>query len=110
PFTGGKRKVIIPKCVVYLWHADLQNLADAHGMSSNGVEIPPGELRQMLARANIIPVVLGGNSQVLDMGRRMRYHQGPIREAILARDRGCIVPDCTAPPDQVEMDHYLQAE
>ncbi|HCH46961.1 MAG TPA: HNH endonuclease [Glutamicibacter sp.] len=109
PFTGGKRKVIIPKCVVYLWHADLQNLADAHGMSANGVDIPPGELRQMLARANIIPVVLGGNSQVLDMGRRMRYHQGPIREAILARDRGCIVPDCTAPRDQVEMDHYLKA-
>ncbi|WP_417363746.1 hypothetical protein [Glutamicibacter arilaitensis] len=109
PFTGGKRKVIIPKCVVYLWHADLQNLANGHGMSANGVDIPPGELRQMLARANIIPVVLGGNSQVLDMGRRMRYHQGPIREAILARDRGCIVPDCTAPPDQVEMDHYLKA-
>ncbi|KWR72522.1 hypothetical protein RN04_06760 [Arthrobacter sp. W1] len=108
PFTGGKRKVVTPKFVVYLWLADLQNLADAHGMTANGVDIPPGELRRQLARANIIPIVLGGNSQVLDMGRKMRYHKGAIREAIMARDRGCIVPDCTAPPDQVETDHYLK--
>lgn len=95
--------------MVYLWLADLQNLADAHGMTANGVDIPPGQLRQLLARANIIPIVLGGNSQVLDMGRKMRYHKGAIREAIMARDRGCIVPDCTAPPDQVETDHYLKS-
>ncbi|MEG1443279.1 hypothetical protein [Glutamicibacter sp.] len=106
PFAGGDRKVVIPKFVVYLWLADLQNLADAHGMTANGIDIPPGELRQLLARANIIPMVLGGNSQVLDMGRKMRYHKGRIREAIMARDRGCIVPDCTAPPDHVETDHY----
>ncbi|MGH3652659.1 hypothetical protein [Glutamicibacter sp.] len=106
PFAGGKRKVVVPKFVVYLWLADLQNLADAHGMTANGVDIPPGELRQLLAKANIIPMVLGGNSQVLDMGRKMRYHKGQIREAIMARDRGCIVPDCTAPPDHVETDHY----
>lgn len=106
PYVGGKRKVVVPKFVVYLWLADLQNLADAHGMTANGVDIPPGELRQLLAKADIIPLVLGGNSQPLDMGRKMRYHKGPIREAIMARDRGCIVPDCTAPPDQVETDHY----
>lgn len=106
PYTGGTRKVVVPKCYVYLWLADLQNLAEAHGMTSDGVDIPPGELRRLLAAAEIIPLVLGGNSQVLDMGRKMRYHQGPIREAIMARDRGCIVPDCTAPADHVETDHY----
>lgn len=106
PFVGGKRKVVVPKFIVYIWLADLQNLAEAHGMTANGVKIPPGELRQLLVKADIIPLVLGGNSQPLDMGRKMRYHQGPIREAILARDRGCIVPGCTVPPDQVETDHY----
>ncbi|WP_181147952.1 DUF222 domain-containing protein [Arthrobacter sp. MYb213] len=107
--TGGKFKPVIPRIFVYMWLSDLQNLAEAHGVTSNGVNLPPGELRRTLADANIIPVVLGGNSQPLDLGRSRRYHEGYVRAAVLARDRGCIVPDCTTPPDHVEIDHYQRA-
>jgi len=104
--TSGKCKVVVPKVLVYMWLSDLQNLAEAHGVSAHGVEIPPGELRRLLAHAGIIPLVLGSNSQPLDMGRSQRFHKGAIRMAIMARDRGCIVPDCTTPPDKTETDHY----
>jgi len=104
--TPGKQKNIVPKVLVYMWLSDLQNLAEAHGVSAHGVDIPPGELRRLLAHAGIIPLVLGSNSQPLDMGRSQRFHKGAIRTAIMARDRGCIVPDCTTPPENTEVDHY----
>ncbi|WP_404291456.1 HNH endonuclease signature motif containing protein [Glutamicibacter arilaitensis] len=106
PAVGGKSHPVIPRFFVYMWLSDLQNLGRAHGITSNGVQLPPGELRRALAKANVIPVVLGGNSQPLDMGRSRRYHEGYVRMGVLARDRGCIVPDCTTAPDQVEIDHY----
>lgn len=109
PATGGKFKPVIPRIFVYMWLSDLQNLAEAHAVTSNGVDLPPGELRRTLANAKIIPVVLGGNSQPLDLGRSRRYHEGYVRAAVLARDRGCIVPDCTTPPDHVEIDHYQRS-
>lgn len=104
--ASGKSKSIVPKVLVYMWLSDLQNLAEAHGVSAHGVDIPPGELRRLLANAGIIPLVLGSSSQPLDMGRSRRFHKGAIRMAIMARDRGCIVPDCTTPPDKTETDHY----
>ncbi|KSU67947.1 hypothetical protein AS038_02320 [Arthrobacter sp. NIO-1057] len=106
PVSGAKRKAIVPKVLVYMWLSDLQNLAEAHGVSAHSVDIPPGELRKLLANAGIIPLVLGSNSQPLDMGRSQRFHKGAIRTAIMARDRGCIVPGCTTPPEKVEVDHY----
>ncbi len=106
PASGAKRKAIVPKVLVYMWLSDLQNLAEAHGVSAHSVDIPPGELRKLLANAGIIPLVLGSNSQPLDMGRSQRFHKGAIRTAIMARDRGCIVPGCTTPPEKVEVDHY----
>ena len=109
PAAGGAIKPVIPRIFVYMWLSDLQNLAVAHAVTSNGVDLPPGELRRTLANANIIPVVLGGNSQPLDLGRSRRYHEGYVRAAVLARDRGCIVPDCTTPPDHIEIDHYQRS-
>ena len=108
PVPGGKVKRVVPKVIVYMWLKDLQDLASAHGMTSNGVDIPPAELRCLLARSRIIPMVLGGNSQPLDVGRSRRFHQGYVRMAVMARDRGCIVPDCTRAPDHSEIDHYEQ--
>lgn len=106
---GGEAKTITPKVVVYLWLKDLQDLARAHGASADSVRIPPGQLRRILAHANIIPIVLGGNCQPVDVGRARRFHDGAIRLAVMARDRGCIVPDCTTSPELVEIDHYKRA-
>ena len=39
-----------------------------------GARISPGAARRMACEAGIIPVVLGGKSEVLDVGRKRRFH------------------------------------
>lgn len=48
--------------------------------------------------AKIIPVVLGGKSETLDVGCAMRTVPLSIRRALVARDRGCAFPGCDRPP------------
>ncbi|MGH3833529.1 MAG: HNH endonuclease signature motif containing protein, partial [Pseudonocardiaceae bacterium] len=46
----------------------------------------------------LIPVVLGGDSEPLDVGRAMRTVPLGIRRALAARDGGCTFPGCDRPP------------
>ncbi|MGI8645269.1 MAG: HNH endonuclease signature motif containing protein, partial [Nocardioides sp.] len=50
-----------------------------------GGRISAGEARRLACRAGIIPAVLGGPSQVLDLGRKTRFHTGPQRIALALR-------------------------
>jgi len=61
--------------------------------------------RRLAAAANIIPVVLGGDSEPLDLGREVRLATEPQRRALELRDRGCIWHGCTAPPGWCEVAH-----
>ncbi|MGI8701468.1 MAG: DUF222 domain-containing protein [Nocardioidaceae bacterium] len=42
----------------------------------------PGTVRRLACDAQIIPIVLGGGSQILDQGRGCRTAQGPLRTAV----------------------------
>ena len=83
----------------------LLGLAKGNGWSANGLEIPVGEIRRRLATDGVIPLALGGQSEVLDVGREMRLANDTIRRAVLARDGGCFYPGCTVPPAHLEMCH-----
>ncbi|MEO5854318.1 MAG: HNH endonuclease signature motif containing protein, partial [Nocardioides sp.] len=48
---------------------------------------------------------LGGASQVLDLGRRRRFHTGSQRIALAIRDRGCTALGCDAPPGLCHAHH-----
>jgi hypothetical protein len=50
-------------------------------------------------------VIFGPQSQVLDVGRAERTFTGPRRAAIIARDKHCRYPTCTAPPALSEGHH-----
>ena len=63
-----------------------------------GDKISAGEARRLACRAGIIPIVLGGESVVLDAGRKRRFHSEPQRIAMGIRDGGCRVAGCDAPP------------
>jgi hypothetical protein len=65
-------------------------------------------MRRMACDAKVIPVVLGGEGQVLDVGRARRLFTGAIRKALIARDRGCAFPACDRPPRWCE-GHHLQS-
>jgi hypothetical protein len=62
-----------------------------------------GTLRRMAADADIIPIVLGGKSEILDLGRSRRLFSKGQRIALVERDGGCAW--CHAPPSYCEAHH-----
>jgi hypothetical protein len=69
--------------------------------------IPASVVRRLAASAEVIPVVLGGESQPLDVGRAMRLATEPQRVALAIRDGGCLWPRCEAPPGWCEVAHIV---
>ncbi|WP_043436796.1 HNH endonuclease, partial [Arthrobacter sp. I3] len=67
--------------------------------------VTAGTVRKIACDADIIPVVLGGEGQILDIGRASRVFPPHIRKAITARDRGCAFPQCTIPAPWCEAHH-----
>ncbi|MDR6638431.1 DUF222 domain-containing protein [Paenarthrobacter nitroguajacolicus] len=67
--------------------------------------IHPNTIRKIACDADIIPVLLGTDSRVLDIGRTTRIFPPHIRKAITARDGGCAFPDCTMPAPWCETHH-----
>src|SRR4051812_6936291 len=53
--------------------------------------------RMLAADAEIIPVVLGSKSQVLDLGTGTRFFTEAQRRVMALRDGGCAGPNCDAP-------------
>ncbi|GAA2757969.1 hypothetical protein GCM10009872_33290 [Actinopolymorpha rutila] len=55
-------------------------------------------IRRMACDANIIPVVLGGNGEVLDVGMADRFFTEAQRRALAIRDGShCHFPSCQVP-------------
>ncbi|MFD7155789.1 DUF222 domain-containing protein [Kribbella sp. NPDC059898] len=77
--------------------------AHATGQTVYGDDLSAGTVRRLACDANVIPLVLGSNSQPLDVGRSERLVTRHIRHALVARDRGCVV--CAAPPVMCDAHH-----
>ena len=60
----------------------------------DGGQLSPTTARRLACDAGILPAVLGSHGQVLDLGRQRRLFTGPIRRALVLRDRGCAFPSC----------------
>lgn len=69
--------------------------------------VDPTMIRQLACEADLIPVVLGGRGEVLDVGRSQRLFSRRLRQAITARDGGCAAPDCPIPAPWCEA-HHIQ--
>jgi hypothetical protein len=54
-----------------------------------------------------LPPPLRGASQILDVGRSSRTATAPIRKALAARDKGCVMPGCDRPPSRCEAHHKI---
>lgn len=71
----------------------------------SGERVPAGVLRGWLCDAELLPVVLGGESEVLDLGRARRFATPAQRVALTVRDRGCVFPGCDAPAHMCAAHH-----
>jgi hypothetical protein len=62
-------------------------------------------VRKIACDADIIPVLLGSEGRILDIGRTTRIFPPHIRKALTARDQGCAFPNCTIPAPWCETHH-----
>jgi len=91
PATGG----VSATMTITLDHHTLTGDLEKAGVLDAGGRISPGMARRLACEAGIIPVVLGGESQVLDVGRKSRLFTQTQRIAVLHRQRGmCAAEGC----------------
>ncbi|MDQ0821645.1 hypothetical protein QFZ69_002524 [Arthrobacter sp. V1I7] len=67
--------------------------------------VTPSTARKIACDADIIPVLLGGEGRILDIGRTSRIFPPHIRKALTVRDQGCTFPGCTIPASWCEAHH-----
>ncbi|GAB2463829.1 hypothetical protein GCM10007967_17750 [Xylanimonas ulmi] len=70
--------------------------------------LPDSVLRRLACDSEITRVVFGPDSQILNVGRAQRTIRGPLRRAVVARDRHCVWPGCEQPPSRCEVHHAQQ--
>ena len=70
-----------------------------------GETISPGLARRLACEAGIIPAVLGGRSEVLDLGRSRRFHNRAQRIAKTIEVGGCEIEGCDQPAGRTHMHH-----
>ena len=91
-----------PLLVVHLGDQTLNRMCEL----ASGTVITPGQLVPLLDRADIQRIVYAGRSRrITDLGQRTRFFTGPLREAILLRDRHCKHPGCRVPAHNCQVDH-----
>src|SRR5664280_1652906 len=83
--------------MVVIPYEQLLDRACERGVLMDGTPVSPGELRLLACQADMIPVVLGTDSTVLDVGRVHRLAPPALRLAVALRDGGCAFPGCTMP-------------
>ena len=78
-----------------------------HGETGYGQILSPTEARILACDAQIIPAVLGSRGEVLDLGRANRLITPGLRDYLIARDKGCTYPGCSAPPSWCDGHHII---
>jgi hypothetical protein len=103
PTTGGCGATVVVTMTLEQLLADL----DAAGVCTldTGGRISAAEARRLACSAGIIPMVLGGKSQPLDVGRKRRFHNEAMRVAMSVRDKSCTAEHCETPPGLCHAHH-----
>jgi hypothetical protein len=73
----------------------------------DGTAVSPETIRRLSCDAGIVRMVTEGESQPLDVGRRVRTVPPAIRRALEQRDGGCAWPGCNAPVSWCDAHHII---
>jgi hypothetical protein len=86
---------------------DLETLKSGLGTATTdtGLVISASEARRLACTGLIIPAVLGGKSEVLDLGRGRRLYEAAQRRAMGIRDQRCRAVGCDIPAAWCEAHH-----
>ncbi|MER6939552.1 DUF222 domain-containing protein [Nocardioides sp. NPDC127514] len=84
---------------------DLRNDLGTASLGFDGEQITAAEARRMACNADLVPVVLGTDSEILDFGRTARLAYPVQHKALRLRDKCCQAEDCDAPAAWTEAHH-----
>lgn len=100
PLHGGDATTVLVS-------VDLATLRDGLGVAGIDQDevITAGQARRLACSARILPVVLGGKSEILDFGRRRRLFSPAQRKAMAVRDKHCRAQGCHIPAAWCEAHH-----
>ncbi|MBG6095244.1 hypothetical protein HD557_001226 [Nocardioides luteus] len=84
---------------------DLRKDLGTAALGFHGDQITAAEARRMACNADLIPVVLGTDSEILDLGRTTRLAHPVQHRALRLRDKCCQAEDCDAPAAWTEAHH-----
>ena len=102
PTAGGTAATVV---VTMSLESLLGGLATAS--LDTGTQISAGQARRLACEAGMVPAVLGGPSEVLDLGRTRRFHTKAQRLALALRDQGCTAEGCDLPPAACHAHHDI---
>ncbi len=104
PQLGGRDATI----VVTIDHDTFLGRLDKAGVIDTGERISAAAARRLACTARIIPVVLGADSEVLDVGRARRFFTKAQLTAMTLRDGGCVTEGCDWPPWMCHAHHWTR--
>ena len=97
----------VPHLMVTIDYEELKN-ATSQALGDfmfSGTTLSAAAVRRIACDAAILPIVLGSNSQALDVGTEQRFVNRAIRRALIKRDKGCVI--CKAPPPYCHAHHII---
>lgn len=95
----------VPEVSVLIDWATLIRQADGVCETSNGEQLPVATVRRLCCEAEIVPIVLGGDGEVLDAGRSTRLASRAQRRALRAMYATCAFPGCAVSFDECRIHH-----
>jgi hypothetical protein len=101
PTNGGEK----PHIVIHTDLKALQGVAGGLHETENGQLIDIDTLRMIACDCSVTRIILGPDSEVLDIGRKTRVWTTAQRRAITARDRHCQGPGCHTKPRHCDIHH-----
>jgi len=102
---GQQPKTEKAQIIVTIPLAHLEEECRGAGLTMSGQLLSPAVLRRMACDAQLIPMVLGGRGQVLDIGDADRFFTPAQRKAVWHRDHQCTYPGCTIPAQWSDVHH-----
>jgi hypothetical protein len=104
PIVGGEKPHINIHCDL----PALQGMAGGLHESEFGEVIPISDLRRLACDASVTRIVLGPDSEPLDVGRKARVVPYALRLAVIARDKHCAWPGgCDRHPRWCDVHHII---
>lgn len=105
PVHGGDATTVLITVSLEALTTQLATAGIIDGDLEHGANLTASQARRLACTAKIIPAVMGGAGEILDLGRARRLFSPAQRKALRLRDRRCRAESCTIPATWTEAHH-----